>query len=97
MPSRRRSGTRRNIKLLTSSPQYPGYYLTSGVRDRAAVRAVQQQLNQIGCGPVAENGIYDSQTQAAVQLFQARSVDGQCQSLKIAGVIEPVTWTALFG
>jgi hypothetical protein len=54
-------------------------------------------LNQVGCGPIAVNGIFDRGTQGAVRLLQARSVDGQGQSLKIDGIVGPLTWAALFG
>jgi hypothetical protein len=98
MPSRRPSRTRQQATLLTSQPSYPGFSLkVGGTKDRAAIGAVQQRLNQVGCGPVPENGNFDSETKAAVQLFQARSVDGQGRSLKIDGVVGPLTWAALFG
>lgn len=80
-----------------SVPPYPGHYLKVGTTDRASTRAVQQQLNQIGCGPVPANGTFDGQTRASVQLFQARSVDARGQSLKVDGVVGPLTWTTLFG
>lgn len=97
MPSRRRSHARRKMLARSAAPQYPGHYLTVGDKDRASIRAVQERLNQVGCGPVPENGNFDSETVAAVQLFQARSVDSQGQSLKIDGVVGPLTWAALFG
>jgi len=43
------------------------------------------------------SGVFDRATQQAVRLLQARSVDGQGQSLKIDGVVGPLTWAALFG
>ncbi len=78
-------------------PDYPGYLLKVGVKDPSSVRAVQQRLNNVGCGPIAVSGIFDRETQAAVRLLQARSVDGQAQSLKIDGLVGPLTWAALFG
>lgn len=97
MPRRRTSNLRRTISRRSSVPQYPGHYLTVGGTDREAIRLLQQRLNQVGCGPITENGIFNSQTKAAVQLFQARSVDAHGQALKIDGVIGPLTWTTLFG
>ncbi|NGZ09587.1 MAG: CHAP domain-containing protein [Nitrospira sp. LK70] len=76
---------------------YPGYYVKVGVKDQTVVRAVQRRLNDLGCGPIPVSGTFDSQTKSAVQLFQARSVDSQGLSLKIDGVIGPLTWVALFG
>ncbi len=97
MPSRRRSTTRRKASVRSTVSQYPGHYLTVGSKDRDTIRAVQVRLNQVGCGPIDENGIFNKQTKAAVQLFQARSVDSQGQSLKIDGVVGPLTWATLFG
>lgn len=99
MASRRRiaskkmkDGARRSL-----SPMYPGYYVKIGVKDHTVVRAVQRRLNEIGCGPIPVSGTFDGQTKAAVQLFQARSVDARGQALKIDGVIGPLTWATLFG
>jgi len=97
MPSRRRSHARRKALIRSAVPQYPGHYLTIGDKDRASIRLVQERLNTVGCGPVDESGIFDKQTESAVQFFQARSVDSQGQSLKIDGVVGPLTWAALFG
>lgn len=97
MPRRRRVTKRRRVRLRSSVPPYPGHYLKEGSTDRDSTRLVQERLNQLGCGPVPENGIFDSEITAAVQLFQARSVDSQGQSLKIDGIVGPVTWAALFG
>lgn len=97
MVSRRRSPIRRKARSRSTAPQYPGHYLTVGDEDRASIRLVQERLNQVGCGPIDVNGIFDKQTNAAVQLFQALSVDSHGQSLKIDGVVGPLTWTTLFG
>lgn len=97
MPPRRLSANRRKTSVRSTVPQYPGHYLTVGSKNRASIRAVQTRLNQVGCGPIDENGIFNSQTKSAVQLFQARSVDSQGRSLKPDGVVGPLTWAALFG
>lgn len=97
MPSRRRSNPKRKAHVRSAATQYPGHYLSVGSKDRESTRAVQVRLNQVGCGPIDENGIFNAETKAAVQLFQARSVDSQGQSLKIDGVVGPLTWAALFG
>ncbi len=97
MSSPRRTSSNRNGATLSRGLMYPGYDLSIGVKDTASVRKVQQRLNEIGCGPVSVSGSFDSQTRAAVQLFQARSVDAHDQSLKIDGMVGPLTWAALFG
>ena len=97
MPSRRRISSKKTDTPHTRSLTYPGYYVKVGVRDHTVVRAVQRRLNEVGCGPIPASGTFDSQTKAAVQLFQARSVDARGQALKIDGVIGPLTWTTLFG
>jgi hypothetical protein len=97
MPSRRRSATKTRRTIPFSPPPYPGHYLTLGSKDGASIRVVQERLNHVGCGPIDENGIFNKQTKAAVQFFQARSVDSQGQTLKVDGVVGPLTWAALFG
>lgn len=83
--------------MLEDYPSYPGKVLRVGTKDRSAVRAVQRRLNQVGCGPIPANGIYDDVTRATVGYYQARAVDSQEQPLKIDGVVGPLTWAALFG
>lgn len=72
----------------------------SGVLSRGsagpAVELVQRRLNELGCGPIAEDGDFGRQTSAAVQLFQARSVDMRGLALKTDGKVGPLTWAALF-
>ncbi|WP_370154506.1 peptidoglycan-binding protein [Ferrovibrio sp.] len=82
-------------------PVFPGITLAEGAgRDEAAralVRQVQQRLNALGCGPVAEDGLFGPRTAAAVRLFQARFSDGDGQPLNSDGAVGPLTWQALFG
>lgn len=87
----------RRTRSKESVLDYPGFALRTGVVARSTIRAVQGRLNQVGCGPVPVSGVFDRATQQAVRLLQARSVDGQGQSLKIDGVVGPLTWAALFG
>jgi hypothetical protein len=98
MPRRRRATKKRTrTRIRSSVPPYPGHYLKEGSTDRDSTRLVQERLNQVHCGPVAEDGRFDSETTAAVQLFQARSVDSRGQALTIDGIVGPLTWGALFG
>lgn len=87
----------RRTRSKESVLDYPGFALRTGVVARSTIRAVQGRLNQVGCGPIPVSGVFDRATQQAVRLLQARSVDGQGQSLKIDGVVGPLTWAALFG
>ncbi len=80
----------------TTFATFPGTVLTPGSKG-AAVLAVQQRLNKLGCGPVAEDGTFGAETQDAIELFQARSQDTSGAPLKIDGVVGPMTWAALFG
>lgn len=75
---------------------FPGRVVKLGDAD-AAVLAVQRRLNQVGCGPVDEDGVFGQQTAAAVKTFQARFPDSDGQPLKIDGVVGAITWAALFG
>jgi peptidoglycan hydrolase-like protein with peptidoglycan-binding domain len=97
MPSRRRTSAKSNRTTLNHVPTYPGYVLKVGVKDKVSVKAVQQRLNEVGCGPLSVNGIFDSVTRAAVQFYQARTIDSQGQSLMVDGLVGPLTWAALFG
>lgn len=97
MLRRRRATKRPRTRLRSSVPPYPEHSLTIGTTDDKSTRLVQQRLNLVGCGPVQEDGDFGTQTDAAVQLFQARSVDSQGQSMKIDGVVGPITWATLFG
>jgi peptidoglycan hydrolase-like protein with peptidoglycan-binding domain len=80
----------------TSPMTFPGTVLTPGSKG-AAVLTVQQRLNKLGCGPIAEDGTFGAETQDAVELFQARSQDTSDAPLKIDGTVRPMTWAALFG
>jgi hypothetical protein len=68
-----------------------------GDADLATVRAIQHRLNEVGCGPLTENGVFDPSTKSAVELFQARFPDAEGSPLTIDGKVGPLTWAALFG
>jgi hypothetical protein len=71
--------------------------VTLGEADAAIVKAVQQRLNELGCGPIDVDGVFGSQTKNAVKLFQARFADADGLPLKIDGILGAITWAALFG
>jgi hypothetical protein len=76
---------------------YPGRVIGVGSTDSASILAIQKRVNQLGCGPAPENGVFDASTFEAVELFQARSVDSRGLPLLIDGRVGPMTWAALFG
>jgi CHAP domain-containing protein/putative peptidoglycan binding protein len=76
---------------------FPGRVIKIGEADRATVLVIQHRLNEVGCGPVEENGGFDSRTENAVKLFQARFSDAEGSSLQVDGKVGPITWAALFG
>jgi hypothetical protein len=78
------------------APIFPGRVIDTGNSPADVVRAIQHRLNQLGCGPVDEDGAFGAQTEEAVQLFQARSADQFGNPLTIDGRIGPATWAALF-
>lgn len=96
-PRTRSASPLRRARARDAVLNYPGYALKPGILSPSTIRAVQQRLNRVGCGPIPVTGVFDRATQEAVRLLQARSVDGQGQSLKIDGIVGPLTWAALFG
>ena len=57
---------------------FPGRILKTGSGDKKSIRTLQHRLNEVGCGPIAETGIFNKTTKNSVMLFQARfsDVDG---------------------
>src|SRR5215471_17919317 len=80
----------------TTGPAFPGHVIKAGSEDTVSVLAIQKRLNQTGCGPVQEDGVFSAETLEAVQLFQSRSVDFQGHPLVVDGQIGPMTWATLF-
>ena len=79
-----------------TGPVFPGRVIKAGSEDKVSVLAIQKRLNQAGCGPVQEDGVFSAETLEAVQLFQSRSVDFQGHPLVVDGQIGPMTWASLF-
>jgi hypothetical protein len=69
---------------------YPGKAVRIGDSRADIVKQVQQRLNDVGCGPLALDGVFAAGTESAAKLFQTR------RSLDADGVVGPITWDALF-
>lgn len=76
--------------------KYPNRLIQRGEANKTLVRAIQNQLNLLGCGPVTVDGIFERETLAAVKQFQARNTDSAGNPLKIDGVLGAISWSALF-
>lgn len=77
--------------------KYPGYLIKRGETNRAIVKAIQQQLIAMGCGPLAIDGDYQDRTIRAVKLFQSRTTDQNGNLLEPDGKVGAITWASLFG
>jgi hypothetical protein len=75
---------------------FPGHVIGLRDPDTASVTLIQRRLNQLGCGPVAEDGDFGPQTQEGVELFQVRSADHFGANLDVDGRVGPLTWASLF-
>ena len=77
---------------------FPGHILKTGSGDKSSIEMLQHRLNEVGCGPIAETGVFDKEhTKNSVMLFQARFSDVDALPLKVGGQVGPLTWAALFG
>jgi hypothetical protein len=76
---------------------YPGRVIKKGDKDKKVVKAVQNRLNEAGCGSIDVDGDFGSNTFNAVKLFQARSTDSNGNPLVVDGKIGPISWETLFG
>jgi hypothetical protein len=76
---------------------FPGRLVKVGHKHKEPVFAIQRRLNEMGCGPINEDGEFGQQTLTATMLFQARFADVDTLPLRIDGEVGPLTWAALFG
>src|SRR5262245_23908053 len=77
---------------------FPGRIVKVGDPDIEIVKAIQHRLNEVGCGPIDENGVFDEEhTKRAVKLFQARFPDVSGRPLLIDGKVGSFTWGAMVG
>jgi hypothetical protein len=77
--------------------KYPNRIIQKGEADKKIVKALQNKLNDVGCGPVDVDGDFGNQTNAAVKLFQSTRKDANGNPLVIDGKIGAITWEVLFG
>lgn len=76
---------------------YPGHTIQQDTIDAASIKAIQQQLNKKGCGPIKISGDYNTDTFNAIMLFQTRYNDVYGRPLDADGIVGPITWAVLFG
>jgi hypothetical protein len=79
-----------------SPPAFSGHLIGLRDPDTQAVLLIQKRLNQLGCGPIGEDGDFGPQTQDAVELFQSRTADHFGLPLEVDGRVGPLTWASLF-
>ncbi len=77
--------------------KYPNRIIQKGEADKTIVKALQNKLNEVGCGPVTADGDFGNKTFSAVKLFQSTRKDANGNPLVMDGKIGAVTWQALFG
>jgi cell wall-associated NlpC family hydrolase len=75
---------------------YPNRVIKEGEKDAAIVTAIQNRLNEVGCGPVNAIGVFGPKTKAAVKIFQSTRRDSKGNPLEIDGKIGAITWQLLF-
>lgn len=75
---------------------YPNRIIERGETSKTIVKAIQNQLNSKGCGPIAVDGDFGIKTLRAVKLFQSRHTDTHGNPLLTDGRIGPITWDILF-
>jgi peptidoglycan hydrolase-like protein with peptidoglycan-binding domain len=94
------------VPLGKAAPKYPGRLLVRDSPQKAAVRRIQQRLRELGytqpgkkgaVEPLAVDGLFGRNTEAAVELFQARHTDADGSPLILDGLVGADTWAALFG
>lgn len=91
--------------LKKAAPPYPGHLVVRDDADKAAVRLLQQRLQDLGFTeptakgpkPLGADGGFGTNTFDAVELFQTRFTDLDGHPLKVDGQVGSSTWGALFG
>jgi len=74
----------------------PNRTITLGDKDASIVKQIQIRLNQLGCSPISEDGIYGMETLISVKAFQQSHTDKYGNPLTVDGEVGPLTWSGLF-
>jgi len=76
---------------------YPNHIITIGEQDPSIVKHIQNQLNQLGFGPLVEDGIFGPKTLYSVKAFQQYDIyrDINPSLIKEVGKIDRLTWESL--
>ena len=76
--------------MSTNRIVFPGRTINRTEKDKVIVTAVQHRLNELGCGPLQEDGGFGPRTSGAVGKFQS------LHGLPASGAVDEATWIALF-
>jgi hypothetical protein len=76
---------------------YPNRVIKKGEKNKTVVKALQQKLNEVGCGPIDVDGDFGPQTFKAVKQYQATRRDQNGNPLEIDGKVGSITWAVMFG
>lgn len=76
---------------------YPNRVIKKGDSNKAVVKALQQKLNDVGCGLIDVDGSFGPKTFGAVKLFQSTRRDKNSNPLEIDGKVGSITWSVMFG
>jgi hypothetical protein len=74
---------------------YPDRIITLGEHDSSIVKHIQNELNQLGFGPLVEDGIFGPLTLKSVKSYQQNQVDEKEDDLTIDGKVDRMTWESL--
>jgi hypothetical protein len=89
-----------------TAPPYPGHLIKLDTEDTDSAELIQQRLRDLGFTqtardgsrePLGADGIFGSDTESAVKLFQTRHTDLHGDPLVPDGEVGSDTWGALFG
>jgi len=74
---------------------YPDRIITLGEQDSSIVKHIQHQLNQMGFGPLVEDGIFGPRTLQSVKTFQQHQNVEESEGLKVDGKVDRMTWEVM--